>query len=139
MKALLGPSGLKVFARVVRFLSRIGNELYFEATAEGLVLKAVNNSKTCFCTIAMNEIFFSNYTVTGDDDEEHHCRVSTRPVLQVLKNIKNVVSCQLSMISSELLIFDVTKPKEIKIQYRVSVLEQENLESFEPPQGTFST
>lgn len=139
MKALLGSNGLKVFARIVRFLSRIGNELYFEATAEGLVLKAVNNSKTCFCTIEMNEIFFSNYTITGDDVEDNHCRVSTRPVLQVLKNIKHIVSCQLSMDSTELLIFDITKPKEIKVQYRVSVLEQENLESFEPSHGTFST
>lgn len=138
MKALLGPNGLKVFARVVRFLSRIGNDLYFEATAEGLVLKAVNNSKTCYCTIALNEIFFSNYHITDDDDGDSHCRVSTRPVLQVLKNIKHVVSCQLST-NSELLIFDITKPKEIKIQYKVSVLEQENLESFEPSQGTFST
>lgn len=140
MKALLGSNALKVFSRNLKFLARIGNELYFEATQNALILRVVNTSKTSFCSITFDEIFFSTYETTGTVYEDNHCRVSARPLLQVLKNIKHVVSCHLRMDSKkELLVVDIVKPKEIQVQYQITILERENLEDFEPTKGAYST
>lgn len=140
MKACLGVNGLKTFSRVLRFLARIGNELYFEATQEGLIMRVVNTSKTCFCSITLNAMFFTTYSLTGDEYDANNCRVSARPLLQVLKNIKQIISCQLQLDSSkERLVVDISKMKDVQVQYSVVILEHENLEDFELPKKDFST
>lgn len=46
MNAVLSGQGLKSFARALRHLARVGNEFYFEAKQEALILRVVNNGST---------------------------------------------------------------------------------------------
>lgn len=90
MKALLAASELKIFARALRFLARINNNIYLEGTTDGLILRVANESASAFCTITLLKNFFANYQMTGSDDQDNYCRISSRPLLHIFKNIKNV-------------------------------------------------
>ena len=152
MKALMNTSQLKFFSTVLRFFSRIGNELYFEATKTGLVLRTLNSSRTCYSSVIFLEQFFTSYQTTGDEYEDNNCRIAMRPILNVLKNYKTVkclwisfgnnefnchfqfLHCQLKIDSKkERLIVDVTKPKDVHIINYVMILENENLEDMNIP------
>jgi hypothetical protein len=89
MKAFMNMNQMKSFTKVLRFLARIGNELYFEAVNNRLILRTVNSSKTCFSSVIFLEHFFLNYT-EGDEEDDNNCRVAMRPLLLILKNYKTV-------------------------------------------------
>lgn len=89
MNATLGPQGVKSFAKILRFLAKIGNEIFMQALERELRLKLVNGTKTSFCTVILDEEFFHHYQ-PPEKDKADVCMVPVRPLLQVLKNIKNV-------------------------------------------------
>lgn len=93
MNAIFDSNGLKVFARTLKFLARIGNELYFEARDDELVLKTINSSSTCLLQVSFNQYFFSQFEITnGTAPEDNVFCISARPLLQALKNVHNVSS-----------------------------------------------
>lgn len=85
-------------------------------------------------------IYFSHYELSGAEYEDNHCRISVRPLLQILRNIKTVLSCQLRLdAKKERLVVDMMKQKDIEITYHIAILEHENFKNFDPPQAGFST
>lgn len=92
MKAFMNVSQTKFFSTVLRFMARIGNELYIEATKNGLVLRTLNSSGTCYSSVFFLEHFFVGYQTTGDEYEDNNCRIAMRAILNVLKNYKTVSS-----------------------------------------------
>ncbi|CRL05912.1 CLUMA_CG018925, isoform A [Clunio marinus] len=139
MKASLGINGLKTFTKVIKFLSRIGNELYFEAVEEALILRVINSSKTCFCSVTFHEEFFVSYEQTGTEFDENSCRISARPLLHILKNIKNVINCRLHLDSiKERLIVNIYKQKDIQKHHGITILEHEVLEDHMIPESPYN-
>jgi hypothetical protein len=91
MKAHMNMCQMRAFTKVLRFLARIGNELYFEAVNNRLILRTVNSSKTCYSSVIFLEDFFITY-VEGAEDDDNNCRIAMRPLLSILKNFKTVSS-----------------------------------------------
>lgn len=90
MNAVLDTHSLKIFARLVRFLARIGNDFDIEAKKEGLLMKTLNNGETSFCTVTFNSYFFSQYDYEKNNRDDNICRIPSRPILQAVRNVSNV-------------------------------------------------
>lgn len=100
MKCTLGNHSLKIFARLLRFLAKFSNEIFLEGISDGIILRVIKNSHTACCTVKFNEYFFTNYQLSDDGDgEANKCRVSSRPLLQIIRNIKTVINRHLMKIS----------------------------------------
>lgn len=84
-----------VLAKAVNSFSRIGNELYLEATQNGLILRTVNDSQTAFAVMNFETGFFTDFKIDRSDSDEYSnkCKVSMRSCLGVFKNMRQVTLC----------------------------------------------
>lgn len=97
---------LVVLAKAIHCLSRIGHDLYVDATtSEGLTLRTVNKASSAFGQIKFNPIFFSSFEVSPpgvhDDDldrlNENKCKLAMRSCLSVFRNMKSVITCTIGL------------------------------------------
>lgn len=88
---MLSSSLLPVLARAVNSFSKIGNELYIEATRGGLELKTINSSNTAYAAVLFKDGFFSSYRQGANDTpEENCCKISMKPILTIFKGLSKV-------------------------------------------------
>lgn len=59
-----------VLARAFHALAKIGEELHFEPTESGLVIKTVNSSKSAFSSFHFRSEFFLTYSWRGQSTAE---------------------------------------------------------------------
>lgn len=81
-----------VLAKAVNSFSRIGNELYLEATQNGLILRTVNDSQTAFAVMTFETGFFTDFKIDRSNTDEfcNKCKVSMKSCLSVFKNMRQV-------------------------------------------------
>lgn len=58
---------MKLFAKAIHCLSKIGCELYLEALSEGLALRTVSSSRSAYACFLFNESFFISYDDGSSD------------------------------------------------------------------------
>ncbi|KAA0192890.1 Cell cycle checkpoint control protein RAD9A [Fasciolopsis buskii] len=58
MRLSLHQTELKVFIRCVNSLAKLGNEIYFNWTIDGLYLKTVNQSRSAYASVVFKPCFF---------------------------------------------------------------------------------
>lgn len=89
-----------VLGKAVNSFSRIGNELYLEATPNGLILRTVNDSQTAFAVMTFETGFFTDFKIDRSNSDEfcNKCKVSMKSCLSVFKNMRQVhkTSCVIS-------------------------------------------
>uniref|UniRef100_A0A914XLS1 Cell cycle checkpoint control protein n=1 Tax=Plectus sambesii TaxID=2011161 RepID=A0A914XLS1_9BILA len=85
---------LKVFARAIMALAKVGDELLLEPTMHGLTLRAVNLSKSAYGCYLFSPSFFVEYeggcgadmnASTADADESALCKISMKCAMSVFK------------------------------------------------------
>lgn len=64
---------LAVMSKAIQALSRIGDELCFQAKPEHLSLITVNMSRTAFVSFDFLDVFFSSYTAKETNLEKDSC------------------------------------------------------------------
>lgn len=79
--------------KAVQALSRIGDEIYFQAKENCLSLVTINMSKTAYITINFLDSFFSNYSQTDTQTttgatEGSSCKISMRAISGIFKGHK---------------------------------------------------
>lgn len=57
-----------MFGKAVHCLSRIGEDLYFEASSNQLALRTVNSSRSAYCCFLFQREFFEVYATPGLDN-----------------------------------------------------------------------
>lgn len=81
-----------VLAKAINSFSRIGTELYLEATPNGLILRTVNDPQTAFAVMNFETGFFTAFKIDRSNSGEfcNKCKVSMRSCLGVFKNMRQV-------------------------------------------------
>ena len=118
MKFIIDSSAnVKVFAKSISTLSKIGDEIYFEPTPDFLTIRTVNSSRSAFARFSFKKVFFSHFEsdlftngsnktlneteTAGIDDTTFKCKIPAKSLLSIFKNInsleKNVEKCTISV------------------------------------------
>lgn len=81
-----------VLGKAINSFSRIGNELYVEASSSGLTLRTVNDSQTAFAVMNFEIGFFTDFKIdrSNSDEYSNKCKISMKSCLGVFKNMRQV-------------------------------------------------
>ncbi|CAL1613528.1 unnamed protein product [Knipowitschia caucasica] len=99
MDCVVTGGNVKVLAKAVQSLSRIGDELYVEPQEDGLALRSVNSSRSAYACFLFAPLFFSRYTT--DSGHCFRCKMAIKSVQAVFRSLatleKNVERCHVKL------------------------------------------
>ncbi|KAG4069861.1 hypothetical protein HA402_009568 [Bradysia odoriphaga] len=146
MKCSLNGHNTRVLSKAINSFSRIGSELYLEATQNGLILRTVNDSQTAFAVMSFETAFFTDFKIdrSNSDEYSNKCKVSMKSCLGVFKNTRQVrcaihneqflivrfqvEKCQITLnLKTSKLLFQFNCLFDTIKTHNVSILEQESL------------
>ncbi|TGZ62154.1 hypothetical protein CRM22_007603 [Opisthorchis felineus] len=133
MKVSLHHTELKVFIRCINSLGKLGHEIYFDWSSDGLVLKTVNSSRSAYAAVAFKPAFFEKVAHMASDPVTRF-KIPSRSCCNVFKLSasleKAVNKCRL-MLSSGDTVFVVQffcRYGVVKT-YNMSIVDCEHLEA----------
>nr|XP_008194883.1 PREDICTED: cell cycle checkpoint control protein RAD9A [Tribolium castaneum] len=86
MDCIIPGTNMKVLAKALQALSKIGDELFIEAKTDGLAFITLNSSKTVCSRFTFQEAFFSSYEVNQNDStEDISCKIHMKIFLPLFK------------------------------------------------------
>ncbi|XP_037531758.1 cell cycle checkpoint control protein RAD9A [Nematolebias whitei] len=100
MQCVVTGGNVKVLAKAIHSLSRIGDELYVEPQEEdGLALRSVNSSRSAYACFLFAPLFFSRYSVRSGLN--FRCRLAIKSVQTVFRSVatleKTVEKCHIEL------------------------------------------
>ncbi|TRY70631.1 hypothetical protein TCAL_17281 [Tigriopus californicus] len=90
MKCIIPSPNVKVFARAIHSLAKIGDELYLVPQIDGLALRTINSSRSAFTSFLFNPAYFSVYDEQKTSDEVPNCKIIMRRAVAIFKSISQV-------------------------------------------------
>ena len=85
---------MKIFARAIHCLARMGLEIYVEPLEKGLSLRSVNTTRSAYACFIFQTSFFQTYDDGNSDDESSDeglkCKLSARSLLSVFKSLSTI-------------------------------------------------
>ncbi|XP_052006343.1 cell cycle checkpoint control protein RAD9A [Xyrauchen texanus] len=88
MDCVATGGNVKVLARAIHSLSRIGEELYLEPMEDGLALRSVNSSRSAFACFLLSPLFFQRYQAPSD--QRFRCKMPIKSVQAVFKSLSSL-------------------------------------------------
>ncbi|XP_020279673.1 cell cycle checkpoint control protein RAD9A isoform X2 [Pseudomyrmex gracilis] len=86
MKCVVPGGNVKILAKAVHMLAKIGDEIYVNPQQEAISFRTVNMAKSAYSDFTFYKNFFSYYTL-GDlaEEEAQKCKISMRSAMTVFK------------------------------------------------------
>lgn len=99
MDCVVTGGNVKVLAKAIQSLSRIGDELYVEPQEDGLALRSVNSSRSAYACFLFAPLFFSRYTLPSG--HTFRCKMAIKSVQAVFRSLasleKTVEKCHIKL------------------------------------------
>uniref|UniRef100_UPI0037E7EB4C cell cycle checkpoint control protein RAD9A n=1 Tax=Semicossyphus pulcher TaxID=241346 RepID=UPI0037E7EB4C len=99
MDCVVTGGNVKVLAKAIHSLSRIGDELYVEPQEDGLALRSVNSSRSAYACFLFAPLFFSRYTTPSG--HAFRCKMAIKSVQAVFRSLasleKTVEKCHIEL------------------------------------------
>ncbi|XP_026213097.1 cell cycle checkpoint control protein RAD9A [Anabas testudineus] len=99
MDCVVTGGNVKVLAKAIHSLSRIGDELYVEPQEDGLALRSVNSSRSAYACFLFAPLFFSRYHIPSG--HAFHCKMAIKSVQAVFRSLasleKTVEKCHIKL------------------------------------------
>uniref|UniRef100_A0A8C2D915 Cell cycle checkpoint control protein n=1 Tax=Cyprinus carpio TaxID=7962 RepID=A0A8C2D915_CYPCA len=103
MDCVATGGNVKVLAKAIHSLSRIGEELYLEPLEDGLALRSVNSSRSAFACFLLSPLFFQRYQTPSD--QSFRCKMPIKSVQAVFKSLasldRSVEKCRIQLNSEK--------------------------------------
>uniref|UniRef100_A0A182K3V4 Cell cycle checkpoint control protein n=1 Tax=Anopheles christyi TaxID=43041 RepID=A0A182K3V4_9DIPT len=131
MNFILPGANVKMLARAVNCFSKIGNELFFEATPHGLDLKTINSTNTAYAVIQFRRDFFISFQQgNSDTPEENCCKISVKPILKIFKSLATIQTCKIWLEANQSkIIFQFRCKSDVLKTHKIFLLESEHINS----------
>ncbi|KAJ7387377.1 Cell cycle checkpoint control protein rad9b [Desmophyllum pertusum] len=108
MRCVIPGRSVKLFAKAIHCLSKLGNELYLEALSQGLALRTVSSSRSAYACFLFNESFFISYDDGSNDQPQDSqeedlfkCKIAMKSCLSAFKSMntieKTVDQCKIDL------------------------------------------
>ncbi|CAL8356912.1 unnamed protein product [Merluccius merluccius] len=99
MDCVVTGGNVKVLAKAIHSLSRIGDELYLEPQEDGLTLRSVNSSRSAYACFLFAPLFFSRYAIPNGHG--FRCKMAIKSVQAVFRSLasleKTVEKCHIEL------------------------------------------
>ncbi|CAJ1058440.1 cell cycle checkpoint control protein RAD9A [Xyrichtys novacula] len=99
MDCVVTGGNVKVLAKAIHSLSRIGEELYVEPQEDGLALRSVNSSRSAYACFLFAPLFFSRFTTPSG--QTFRCKMAIKSVQAVFRSLasleKTVEKCHIQL------------------------------------------
>lgn len=99
MDGVVTGANVKVLAKAIHSLSRIGDELYLEPQEDGLALRSVNSSRSAYACFLFSPLFFSRYSILHG--HTFRCKMIIKSVQAVFRSLysleKTVEKCHMRL------------------------------------------
>ncbi|CAL8268853.1 unnamed protein product [Boreogadus saida] len=99
MDCVVTGGNVKVLAKAIHSLSRIGDELYLEPQEDGLTLRTVNSSRSAYACFLFAPLFFSRYV--NPEGHGFRCKMAIKSVQAVFRSLatleKTVEKCHIEL------------------------------------------
>ncbi|CAK6972733.1 cell cycle checkpoint control protein RAD9A [Scomber scombrus] len=99
MDCVVTGGNVKVLAKAIQSLSRIGDELYVEPQEDGLALRSVNSSRSAYACFLFAPLFFTRYTIPSG--HAFRCKMAIKSVQAVFRSLasleKTVEKCHIEL------------------------------------------
>ncbi|KTG05181.1 hypothetical protein cypCar_00015367 [Cyprinus carpio] len=103
MDCVATGGNVKVLAKAIHSLSRIGEELYLESVEDGLALRSVNSSRSAFACFLLSPLFFQKYQAPSD--QSFRCKMPIKSIQAVFKSLasldRSVEKCRIQLDSEK--------------------------------------
>ncbi|KFB42822.1 AGAP002522-PA-like protein [Anopheles sinensis] len=131
MNFVLPGANVRMLARTVNCFSKIGNELFFEATPDGLELKTINATNTAYAVAQFKQDFFISFQQgNADTPDENCCKISVKPILKIFKSLSTIQTCKIWLdIAHSKIIFQFRCKSEVLKTHKIFLLESEHINS----------
>lgn len=94
---------MKVLAKAIHSLSKIGEELYLDPVEDGLTLRAVNSSRSAFACFLLSPLFFQRYQAPSD--HAFRCKIPIKSMQAVFRSLssleRSVEKCRIELNSDK--------------------------------------
>ncbi|KAJ8371878.1 hypothetical protein AAFF_G00299160 [Aldrovandia affinis] len=99
MDCMVTGGNVKVLAKAVHSLSRIGEEMYLEPQEDGLTLRTVNSSRSAYACFLFSPLFFQKYAPCRNP--VFRCKMTVKSVQAVFRSLssleKTVERCHIEL------------------------------------------
>ncbi|XP_026185509.1 cell cycle checkpoint control protein RAD9A isoform X1 [Mastacembelus armatus] len=99
MDCVVTGGNVKVLAKAIHSLSRIGDDLYVEPEEDGLALRSVNSARSAYACFLFAPLFFSRYTIPAG--HTFRCKMPIKSVQAVFRSLasleKTVEKCHIEL------------------------------------------
>ncbi|RLU17917.1 hypothetical protein DMN91_010156 [Ooceraea biroi] len=135
MKCVIPGGNVKVLARAIHTLAKIGDEMYVNPLQESISFRAINMAKSAYCDFTFQKTFFSYYTLGDLENEEaQRCKISMRSAMTVFKSAhtldKQVETCHICLeVDACDLIFILKYKNGVNKSYLSPILDSEKLQA----------
>uniref|UniRef100_A0A4Y0BJE3 Cell cycle checkpoint control protein n=1 Tax=Anopheles funestus TaxID=62324 RepID=A0A4Y0BJE3_ANOFN len=131
MNFVLPGANVKMLARAVNCFSKIGNELFFEATPDGLDLKTINSTNTAYAVVQFRRDFFISFQQgKADTPDENCCKISVKPILKIFKSLATIQTCKIWLeVNQSKIIFQFRCKSDVLKTHKIYLLESEHINS----------
>lgn len=128
MECVIPGRSVKIFAKIIHCLSKVGDELFLEPAADKLVFRTLNQARSAFVAINFSPNFFESYTLTSEIFPK--CKVLLKPCLAVFRSITTVQKCTIRLDEAESrVVIELLCNLGIKKTYRLTFEECEALQA----------
>ncbi|KAK0179681.1 hypothetical protein PV327_005412 [Microctonus hyperodae] len=121
MKCVIPGPNVKILARAIHVLGKIGEEMYVQPQERALSFRSVSMSNSAYCDFTFRDNYFTYYKF-GDLDEEDtsKCKVSMRCAISVFKTPgimdKLIETCHINLESNASTLIIILKYKNSVIK-----------------------
>eukprot|EP01114_Cavostelium_apophysatum_P005130 TRINITY_DN1579_c0_g2_i1.p1 TRINITY_DN1579_c0_g2~~TRINITY_DN1579_c0_g2_i1.p1 ORF type:complete len:409 (-),score=121.41 TRINITY_DN1579_c0_g2_i1:201-1427(-) len=129
-EAVIPERFIKLFAKSIHCMGKIGEDLLLELSEDKLTLRAFNSARSAFLVFNLDQKFFDVYTCDGGKDNPIKIQVKLKSCMAVFKQYTNVERCAIRLDQDEeRLIFELLCKRGIKKVYRLSYEDADALQA----------
>lgn len=122
MKCVIPGANVKILARAVHALAKIGDEMYVQPQQNSLSFRALNAANSAYADFTFSDQYFSYYICDDlEEDDALKCKISMRSAMTVFKMPntidKQVETCHIEMKANADVLF-------ITLKYKNSIIKK---------------
>ncbi|CAD6227613.1 GSCOCG00001291001-RA-CDS [Cotesia congregata] len=135
MKCVIPGTNVKILARAIHALGKIGEELYVLPQERSLSFRTVSMTNSAYCDFTFNDQYFSYYNFGNlEEDDASKCKVSMRAAMSAFKtpNLmdKLVETCHIKLqANATKLIIVLNYKNSVRKTFLLAILNCENLQA----------